>query len=74
MYSEKKIKKFGTIDDFCSKNLLDVKDIQDLFSVGYVKAYKIMQKVPHFRVGYKYMCTRYSLYEATISNKLNIKW
>lgn len=60
------------LEDFYSKHILDVQDIKELFSVGEVKAKKIMQTAPHFRVGYKYMCTRKDLYEATMSNKLKI--
>lgn len=73
--SEKNSKNlYGDIEDFCEKKLLDVRDIQELFGVGIVKATKIMNIVPHFRVGHKNMCTRIALFRAATQNKLKINW
>ena len=62
------------LNDFCEKKVLDISDIQEIFGVGVNKARKIMQVVPHFRVGNKDMCTCIKLYEAAVNNKLKIKW
>lgn len=66
--------KDAKLDDFTNKKILNVEDIQELFGVGIVKAYKIMNAVPHFSVGHKHMCTRLDLYNTITSNKLKLKW
>lgn len=71
---ENKTKEEIELDDFCEKKVLDVYDIQELFDIGIVKARKLMQIVPHYRVGNKDMCTRIDLYNAFVKNKLKIKW